>query len=375
MKSITALLLLGLTAAVNAAAAPKCARDNCLRGIIGKKFTKECQEYLGAATGAASVVTVTKEVIEQKVVTVTPTNTVLCTTTLGDPKTIIVTVSSTKIVAPTSGAASVTSAAVVSKRAEKLIPATVSKLCAGNVASRYASACSCALAELMTGSAPAGKAATPQTTTVTNKVTKYSTTTLPVPTSTITVTPVVTKTLLEIKEATQTPAAEKTFKIRLKGGMHDGRYLFPGPIFDEQPGIYYSMFTPNRGDSIDFKINKDGVISTTTGGLNLTYSTDFDDDMLYPAEEGAPPTIKVPSFVFLMAEATQAIPDYNASPIICTLSGDNLSCTAGEKRTESGWYAFGIDETNYIPTLGLGKPGYDWMYWPGQKSGLVVEWN
>ncbi|RVD90384.1 uncharacterized protein DFL_001350 [Arthrobotrys flagrans] len=374
MKSITALIILGLAASANAAAFASCNRDNCFRGLLRKKFTNECLSYASAAKTAPPTFTYTRDILQQKQVIITPTAVVLCTTTLGDPKVITTTISTTTVV--TVESSSTTEAAKLAKRTHIPIPGYASSVCTGDVGRRFLSACSCVVAELNTEVVL--PAVTPCSTTITNTITKYLTTSLPIPTSTITVTPASTKTVVDVKKVVQTASPkDPTFKIKFKGGMHDGRYLFPGPIFDEQPGIYYSMFTPNRDDAIDFKINKEGVISTVSGGLNLTYSTDFDDEALYPPENEGDPPIKVPSFVFLMADTAQAIPDYNSYPIICNLTGtDNqLKCAAGAKRLEPGWYAFGIDETNYIPTLGISQPGYDWMYWPGQKVELAVEWN
>ncbi|KAK6496064.1 hypothetical protein TWF481_002088 [Arthrobotrys musiformis] len=322
--------------------------------------------------------TIAKQSVQQKVVTISPSATVLCTSTIGKAEVTTRTVSSITVVTVESAAAATTSAPKLGKRAQIAIPAYASSVCSGNVAARFLSACSCVVKELNTGAVLPAVAAKTVTVTNVDTVTKYHT--LPPPTSTIVVTPSpVVSTVTELSKATQIARPyDKSFKIKFKGGMHDGRYLFSGPVFDEQPGIYYSMFTPNRGDAMDFKLNKDGVISSVKGNMNLTYSSDFDDDSRYPPEKEGDPPITVPSFVFLMEDTTQAIPDYNSSPIKCKLVGDdNLACTAGDQnqRTETGWYAFGIDETNYIPTLGLGKPGYDWMYWPGQKVVLVADYS
>ncbi|KAK6502664.1 hypothetical protein TWF506_003242 [Arthrobotrys conoides] len=374
MKFITALLLFGLAASTNAAAAKNCNRDNCLRGLLSKKFTKECQSYASAAKATPPTFTYTQQVMQLKQVVITPTAVVLCTKTVGEAKIQTTTIYTT--LPPAMEAAGTTSSPKLVKRAAPVIPKYASSVCNGDVVRRFISACSCLVSELNTG-----KAILPpvpyKTTTVVNTVMKYHTTTLPIPTSTITVAPpAAIKTVVEVVKSTPSARPQgTTFKVKLKGGIHDGRYLFPGPVFDEQPGIYYSMFTPNRDDSIDFKISKDGIISSVTGALNLTYSTDFDDDSRYPPEKEGDPMIRVPSFVFLMAAETQAVPDYNAFPIKCKLAGTDLACGAGEKRIEAGWYAFGIDATNYIPTLGLSKPGYDWIYWPGQKGGLSIEWN
>ncbi|KAK6522397.1 hypothetical protein TWF281_002959 [Arthrobotrys megalospora] len=374
MKPVTALLLLGVAAYVDAAQPLKCDRDNCFRGLLGKKFTKECLSYASALKIAKPTFTSSKQIVQTKHVTITP-KVVLYTTTLGEAATITETESSTTTVTVQEKPA-----ATKVKRGNVAIPSYVYSVCASDTDRRFLSACSCILPELTRGASMPAVAT--QCATVTNTVTKYITTTLPAPTSTVTITPKATKTVTDVTTVTETAKAEvkeeATFKIKFKGGIHDGRYLFPGPIFEEQPGIFYSMFTPNRGDALDFKLTSDGVISSVTGGMNLTYSLDFDDGSLYPAEKEGDPPIKVPSFVFLMAAEAQAIPEYRASPIKCEVAtGDVFNCQAGaeKERTETGWYAFGIDETSYIPTLGLGKPGYNWMYWPGQKVTLGPEWN
>ncbi|EGX48784.1 hypothetical protein AOL_s00079g423 [Orbilia oligospora ATCC 24927] len=375
MKSLTTWLLFGLAASANAAG---CNRDNCFRGLLGKKLTKECLSYASAAKTDPPTYTYTRDVMQVKQVIITPSAVVLHKTTIGEAKIITTTIYTT--LPPAMEAAGTTSTPKLVKRAEIPIPKYVSSVCSGEVGRRFLSACSCIIAELNTAKANVVlPAVTPRSTTITNCVTKLHTTTLPIPTSTVIVTAAAAtsvKTVVEVVKSTPSARPQSTtFKIKLKGGLHDGRYLFPGPVFDEQPGIYYSMFTPNRDDSIDFKMNKDGVISSISGGLNLTYSTDFDDDSRYPPEKEGDPMIRVPSFVFLMAAETQAIPDYNSYPIKCALTGTDLACGAGAKRIESGWYAFGIDATNYIPTLGLCKPNHDWIYWPGQKVGLSIEWN
>ncbi|KAK6342214.1 hypothetical protein TWF730_001692 [Orbilia blumenaviensis] len=304
---------------------------------------------------------------------------VIQTTTLGETLVVTETIGTTKTIVSEASVVSATKRVVKRDAVALPSPSIVSQYCTSDTGRRFLSACSCIVAELTTGvTLPA---VTPRTVTVTNTITRHITTSLPTPTSTLIITPKSTKTVTDVTEVTPSANknAAKSFKMKFKGGMHDGRYLFKGPIFEEQAGIYYSMFTPNRADGIDFKISKDGVISTLIGdeGYNLTYSRDFDDDALYPPEKEGDPPIKVPSFVFLMSESTQAKPEYNAYPIKCSMAGNDFSCVAGfdNKRTESGWYAFGIDAENYIPTLGLGKPAYDWMYWPGQKVTLVADWN
>ncbi|KAK6524178.1 hypothetical protein TWF694_005838 [Orbilia ellipsospora] len=370
------LSLIGLIASIASTEAavlqPRgCAADNCLRAVRNTNFPTrgltDCSSFFSFTTAAAvSTITTTATITGTTTATTTETATetttqtsyvtspstsitvIPVTTTITQPTTVFVTTAVVTTVEVSYGSG-------VQKRDGNALPTTYASQCGFNV-SRFSSACACLTGFLFPTVTTTPTVTSTVTSTITSTVTSAVTSTV---TSTIFTTNIVvsetvessttvfTSTVFSTATSTVTSISSTVtltaMYIQAKDSTIEGQYIYnasdPGPGI---PFVSVTHFSPFAGERTLMHLNSDtGYLSVVSSGWIV-----FIDSDNFPTQDILTVFFIDPAYVKYY------------HPLVCSLSGEDLSCAAG-LFTEFGW----IPNADYPdrPDLEIGKNGVDFQ--------------